>query len=104
MDSSVTDYLDRRKRAGHNIRLPEDEVRDRCRTYLIEEIAENALLAELGHPVEIYPGPELPCLELLASHHFEGCPASLRTRTNVELRLRKGDTMTAVTIEEKPAD
>jgi hypothetical protein len=82
IDEAVDKFLIR-KRAGA---LHNNEVRDHCVSYQLEELALFELLVERGYGVLIYAGAQLPIMKAIVSRSLDGVPTSLADLTLVELR------------------
>jgi tRNA-dependent cyclodipeptide synthase len=81
----VGDYVARARGLSADS-LP-DRTRGFLRGYVVEEVAVLLELQRLGHPVEVYHGPDLPLLAEITEGRFKGVPFACPKRTHVSLRL-----------------
>jgi len=81
-------FIRRQKRRNRPLGVDDERALDLSCRYLLEEIAVFDVLSRRGWTVELYPGPELEVLVDVARGRFDGVPAGLKQRINVELRVR----------------
>ena len=60
-----------------------------CHEYIIREVAMFAVLSEMGHKKDIYPGSELLVLKEVIEGRHPRAPKSLRERVNIEFTFRR---------------
>ena len=89
LSATADDFLSKWSRSSRPIALPASESHRLSCLYLKEEIAGFALMTELGFTADVYPGPELSCLNLFSSRQIAGMPESLQSLINVEIGFRK---------------
>jgi len=88
IDDAVDAFLARK----HPDQVVNQETRDHCVAYQLEELVLFELLVEQGYSTLIYAGAQLPIMKSIVSGHVDGASDALRTLALIELRVSGGHT------------
>ncbi len=89
IEAIVSPRIARRPASRPQYRCPEKG--QILRQYVFEEIAMFLHLYGLGYWVEVYPGHDLPILQMIGTGAFPDFPVSCPLRTHISIRLERSD-------------
>jgi len=90
IDGSASDFIDRNKKRGNLLAIPENDANLLSIEYILEEIAGCLLLEKMGWGIQIYPGTQLQVFKDISSGLINSTiPKELKRTVYIELKVSK---------------